>query len=261
MCGIFGYLGGQPLSINLTLKVLQALEIDKLPVDKSPVGGHGAGVVAIHNNEIYYYKVGGNGSPAKNLEGIVLNECPIKEAKIIIGHVRRASSQFRHTVKHKECTQPYIANCTDKFKVISVHNGFLRNYKEIKAKFILNHTYESEKIELIDSEVYPHLLEELISEGVEESNLAQEIFSRIEGNNTAALLLLKDEKPKLIVIHKGATRGLYIWRNKRGDIIFSSRSHLVNNVLDEVINSGNYELEVKIEPKKPGEVALQFEIS
>ncbi|MCS7386861.1 MAG: hypothetical protein NDF55_09050 [archaeon GB-1867-005] len=260
MCGIFGYLSSQPLSINLALKVLEALEIDKLPIDKSPVGGHGAGISFIFDNKVYLYKVGGNNSPAKNLEKIILNRCPIRESNIIIGHVRRASPQFSHTVKYMECTQPYIANCTEKFKVISVHNGFLRNYKEIKEKFKLKHIYESEKISFIDSEVFPHLMEELICHGVKESDLAVEIFRKIEGNNVASLLLIRNNKLRLFIIHKGATRGLYIWKNEQGDIIFSSRRHIIRDILSEVLQKGKYELIFHVEPKKQGEIALLFEI-
>jgi glucosamine 6-phosphate synthetase-like amidotransferase/phosphosugar isomerase protein len=41
--------------------------------------------------------------------------------------------------------------------VVSAHNGNVTNYKFIKERLGGKHLFESERAELIDSEVMPHL--------------------------------------------------------------------------------------------------------
>ena len=259
MCGIFAYIGLNPIPLEIVFKILSQLEVDQLPVDKSPVGGHGAGIAIITKNKIYFNKIGKENeiSPANKLWEIIKNEWSIKEANIIIGHVRRASPKFNHTIKYKECTQPYIAKCTNKYTIISVHNGFLKNYEELKSKFKLKHKFESEKITLIDSEVYPHLMEELIINYGDNENTTNKLLELTIGNNTTAILAIKDKNISLHVIHKGATRGLYVWRNEN-TLLLCSRKHIIEENIGKQIEKLN--LKIKINPKEKGEAKLYWKV-
>ncbi len=259
MCGIFAYIGLEPIQIKYVLKILSQLEVEKQPIDKTPVGGHGAGIAALHKNKLYFTKIGKgeNESPTHKLQEIIESKWSIKEANIILAHVRRASKQFQHTIKYRECTQPYIANCTNQYTVISVHNGFIRNYLELKSKLKIKHNFESEKIELIDSEILPHLMEELLMEYGDNKETTSKLFTLINGNNTAAILTKKGTNASIHIIHKGATRGLYAWKNEN-TLILCTRQHIIKENIKEQVKELN-EI-IRIKPRENNEAKMHWKI-
>ena len=162
MCGIFGYFCRNPVNMQKVLKLLQNLEKDqcKEQGEKTPVGGHGAGVSFFdESDKITVRKVGKkNASPASDLSAIT--EVAQAQSRIILAHVRRASNKFMRTVKYSQATQPYEVNCLGLSEIISAHNGYVKNYMSIKNGFKENHQFESKKVGFVDSEVIPHLFEE-----------------------------------------------------------------------------------------------------
>ncbi len=131
-----------------------------------------------------------NGSPVENLK-LQLKETAVG-SRLFLGHVRRASPEFEKTIGHKECTQPYKPNCMHNFSFVSAHNGKVQNYLRLKKKLSSRHEFESEKIELVDSEVIPHLFEELLSNSKKPEKATHTLFDQVESTdkqgNTVAIL-------------------------------------------------------------------------
>lgn len=259
MCGILGYVGSILFSVDTCLDILKALEVEQLPIESSPVGGHGAGLMVYNGSKILLEKVGGDGfSPTDRLRDVIHNNWRINFSRVILGHVRRASRVFLDSVPFRECTQPYMVNCLGEHAIVSVHNGFLRNYKELRAKFKLNHKFESEAKFFIDSEVFPHLLEELIQEYGDNEETASILWDVMEGNNTVALIVFRDDKISLYLLHKGATRGLALWMGLNGEVLFASRSYIVKRLAGSFLSENDFELREIVKPRVEGEVVKYF---
>jgi glucosamine 6-phosphate synthetase-like amidotransferase/phosphosugar isomerase protein len=221
MCGIFGFSMLRPVSMEKVFRILQKLEVHQLPQEPSPLGGYGAGVaILLDDGSVFVKKVGKiDESPAQLLPGIV----KIKKATVLLGHVRMPSPEFMNTVKFSETAQPYVVERNPELTVASVHNGKMENYREVRSKLGSGHVFESEKHELVDSEVIPHFFEEMISEKEDASQALYEYFCAIKGSNTAAILQVGEENSFIHLVHKGKTRGLTVWTNEKDEIIFCSR--------------------------------------
>lgn len=256
MCGIFGYILKEGLPLRYTLEVLKRLEVYTYPGRPYPIGGHGAGVAYLTpDGGAFLRKVGKrDDSPVSDLMGSLREEG--EAPRVLLGHVRRASPQFRETVKHSECTQPYVAECLGDLTVLAIHNGFLRNYKELREGLRADHRYESAGIELIDSEVFPHVFEELVeAEGSE--GAVERLFCAMEGNSTVALLSIKKEDRALGLLHKGRTAGLNLWTNREGEVLFCSRWEPVEVVLKGVLERG-FERRLFIDYREAGGALFHF---
>jgi len=106
MCGIFAYLGCELISIFEVLKALRLLESEQELGEKSPVGGHGAGIAfLIEREQLTLVKVGKtNGSPVENLK-LQLKVTAVG-SRLVLGHVRRASPEFEETIGPKNALSP-----------------------------------------------------------------------------------------------------------------------------------------------------------
>jgi glucosamine 6-phosphate synthetase-like amidotransferase/phosphosugar isomerase protein len=249
MCGIFGYVLKEPLDLSYTLEILKKLEVYIYPGRSTPIGGHGAGVAYLTpEGEVFLRKVGKtDGSPVSDLMGSLNLED--SGAKVLLSHVRRASRQFNETVKYSECAQPYKAECLGA-TVVSIHNGFLRNYIELKDGLSRSHQYESAKMDLIDSEVFPHVYEELAeAEGAEKA--LEKLFYAAEGTATVALLSLREKERALSLLHKNSTVGFNLWTNSEGEVIFCSRWEPVEELLGELLKGGGFKRKVFIDYREP----------
>lgn len=256
MCGIFGFALTEPLPLNKILTLLEKLEVHQYPQEPKPVGGYGAGVAIVKSEkEIILEKVGSiHGSPAKRLSEIVKTE----KALVLMGHVRMPSPQFMATAKFGETAQPYIARCYPDSSVVSVHNGSVTNYKEIREKLGKAHIFESEKVELIDSEVIPHLFEEAFeTEGRAEKAL-DVVYSVLEGPNAISLMQVGKQGAFLHFIHKGKTRGLNVWTNKRGEIIFCTREEPVMEQLGSRLATGKFRKRISIPYRSEKDLKASF---
>jgi glucosamine 6-phosphate synthetase-like amidotransferase/phosphosugar isomerase protein len=107
--------------------------------------------------------------------------------------------------KFKETAQPYVTRCYSNLTIVSAHNGNVTNYEEIRKRLSAEHNFESEKIELIDSEVIPHLFEELLRKKADSKDALDSLFSALEGPNALSLLQIGKEHVILNFIHKGKT--------------------------------------------------------
>ena len=256
MCGIFGFTLTKPVSMRTVFRVLSKLEVHQYPNEPRPVGGYGAGI-AILNEEgnVMFEKVGKIGDfPAEHLAKVVR----IGEASILVGHVRMPSPHFMETARFKETAQPYAAKCCRDLTVVSVHNGYVTNYREIRAKLGEAHILESEKVELIDSEVIPHYFEELLKEENDASKALDALYLGLEGSMALSLLHVESEMAFLHIAHKGKTRGLHVWANKQNEIIFCSRTEALNGELDDVFACGKFTERIAVPCNEEFSVKLSF---
>ncbi len=244
MCGIFGFALKRAVPMPLVFRVLEKLEVHQYPQEPKPVGGYGAGVAVLENEgRVMLEKVGKvDVSPARHLSEIT----NISEASILFAHVRMPSPQFMENASFKETAQPYIAKCYPHLTVISAHNGNVTNYKEIREKLGQLHVFESEKVELIDSEVIPHIFEEQLEEKGVIDDALNALFSTLEGPNAVSLLQTGNEGMSLHFIHKGKTRGLTIWTNEENEIIFCSRKEPLIRDFSEIFAKGKFKEKVVI---------------
>jgi len=257
MCGIFGFAVKRPIPMVKVLKVLEKLEVHQYPQEPKPVGGYGAGVAILQDDgSIVLEKVGKVGfSPVRRLSEIV----KISEASVLVGHVRMPSPQFIETAGYKETAQPYAAKCYGDLTVVSAHNGNVTNYREIRERLSETHIFESEEVELVDSEVIPHLFEELLKEKADVNDALDSIFSALEGPNAASLLQIEKKPIFLHFVHKGKTRGLTVWTNEHNEVVFCSRKEPLIKEFGDTLARGKFEEKVAIPYHK--DLSLKLSLS
>ncbi len=241
MCGIFGYIGKKFLNFRDVIKVLSSLQDQQLPDEKNPVGGHGAGILTLDKGKFELLKTGKKTEdldPVKELSLLIRNNWKTRASNIILGHVRWSSPWFRDTIPFAECTQPYLSSCIDpEIEVACSHNGILSNYRNFINK---NHHYQSEPYKIIDSEIYPHLLEDMINEGMPVEKIGEKLLKIIEGENAVSFIFRIRKEYYLLIIHKNVSRGLIIWHNDNKEILFCSREIPIMKHLTEFINENNF---------------------
>ena len=265
MCGIFAYLGHNHLSIAEALKILHILETEQELDEKTPVGGHGAGIAYLNQrNKLTLAKVGKtHDSPTDNLK-LSLRETKAT-SQLILGHVRRASPEFIDTIRYSECTQPYKPSCTHSFSFVSAHNGKVQNYLELKNKLNPSHRFESQKVQLIDSEVIAHLFEELLSKSKDPTKATHALFEQIIGSdtqgNTVVLIHTKQKQAHLNVIQKGRTRGLVIWTNPKGEALLCSRQQPTEKILHKLITKNNFQKTIKVNRTDSVNIETHFNLT
>lgn len=259
MCGIFGFALTKPMPLENVFKLLEKLEIHQYPQEPKPVGGYGAGVAILRDDgSVILEKVGWvDGSPAKCLSKNVI----ISEASILVGHVRMPSPEFMETARFEETAQPYVARCYEGLIVVSAHNGRVTNYKETREKLGEAHVFESERVELIDSEVIPHLFEEVLKKETGVDKALDALFSALEGPNTLSLLQIEKKRIFLHFIHKGKTRGLTIWTNEQSEVVFCSRKEPLIKEFGDTLAQGNFKEKVAIPYQEDASLKLSFPLA
>ncbi|MEM3596924.1 MAG: hypothetical protein QXJ53_02165 [Candidatus Bathyarchaeia archaeon] len=238
MCGIFGFALNKSVPIVKIFRVLAKLEVHQYPHEPKPLGGFGAGIAIVSSNgNVLLEKIGDvDGSPVERLSQIFR----VDAARVLVGHVRMPSPQFMETAKFRETAQPYVTRCFNGLTLISAHNGNVTNYRALRKKIGTRHIFESEKIELIDSEVIPHLFEELLAEKHDPNTAVETLFQLLEGPNTVSILQIEKNLLLLHFIHKGKTRGLTIWQNHVGELVFCSRKEPLIEEFNDILDEGKF---------------------
>lgn len=232
------------MSMDRVFRVLQKLEVQQLPQEPRPLGGYGAGVaVLLDDGGVLVEKVGRNSkSPAGSLPKLV----KVKKASVLLGHVRMPSPEFMKTAKFKETAQPYVVEREPDLTVVSVHNGKMENYREIRKKLGADHIFGSEKFELIDSEVVPHFFEDVLSEKGDVNQALYDFFCAVKGSNAVAILQVEEENSYIHLVHKGKTRGLTVWTNEKNELVFCSRKTPVIEEFNNVLTRGKFREKIYI---------------
>jgi len=250
MCGIFAYIGSQPIPIQQVLELMRLLEKDQEPGEKNPVGGDGAGIAYLsQRNEFTFTKVGKtNGSPVNKLSRKI--EHNAESSTLILAHVRHASPEFQHTIKHAGCTQPYRPTCTKGLTVFTAHNGYLANYQQLKKNLTGTHQFESEETQLIDSEVTAHVFEEALTKQNDPTKAAHTLYERTQGTdkqgNTIITVTLNNSQAYIDAIHKGKTRGLVVWANPQNEAIICTREKPAQKILGSILKKNKYQKIINI---------------
>jgi len=256
-------MGHQPLPNIQALDLLQLLENEQEADEKNPVGGHGAGLAYLNKKgHITLMKVGGAiDSPADHLRQ-QMKATSKSWSHLILGHVRRASPEFDKTIPYTECTQPFKPACTATagFTILSVHNGYLQNYQQLKNQLTQKHRLESAKYTLIDSEVIAHLYEEQLAQTKDSTEAANSLHQQIEGNNTIVLVTTNGKEAHLHTIHKGKTRGLTVWTNPEGEVLLCSRENPVQRILQRFLKENNHRKIIAIQHTDVANMQADFNI-
>jgi glucosamine 6-phosphate synthetase-like amidotransferase/phosphosugar isomerase protein len=259
MCGIFGFTLRKPVPIIEVFKVLRKLEVHQYPQEQRPVGGYGAGIaVLLKDGNILTEKVGKvGGSPVEKLAGIV----DLKEASVLLGHVRMPSPEFMASAKFRETAQPYVVERDPDLTIVSVHNGLMENYKEIRERLGSAHAFESEKHQLIDSEVVPHYFEEVLSEKADVTEALYAFFCSLRGPNAIGMLQVGKEDVFLHLIHKGKTRGLTVWTNEKSEILFCSRVAPVAEIFGNILTRHKFKQKATIPYREDVGLVLSYSLT
>jgi glucosamine 6-phosphate synthetase-like amidotransferase/phosphosugar isomerase protein len=255
MCGIFGFALTKTMPLVGVFKLLEKLEVHQYPEELKPVGGYGAGVaILLNDGSVLFEKVGKiNNSPVRQLAKIV--NAKVNDASVLIGHVRMPSPEF------KETAQPYVVELDPNLTIVSVHNGKVENYKELREKLGKEHVFESEKVELIDSEVIPHYFEELLNEIDDIDEALYTLFCALQGSNAIAMLQIDEENTFLHLIHKGKTRGLTVWTNEQNEVIFCSRKEPLIEEFNDTLVRGKFKEKVSIAWREDVGLKLSYQLS
>jgi len=259
MCGIFGFALKQPVAMSKVFGVLARLEVHQYPTETKPVGGFGAGVAVLANDgSTVLEKVGKvAGSPARTLSEVV----GVGEARVLIGHVRYPSPQFMEKTSFRETAQPYLAECFSGLRVVSVHNGFVENCLQVREKLGGGHVFESDGVGFVDSEVVPHFFEHLLRECGSVDEALGELFSGLDGNSSVGLLHVAGERVFLHFVHKGRTRGLRVWVNDEGEVVFCSRKEPLLEVFDDMLKKYKFKEKVSIGWQEKVETKLSVPVN
>ncbi len=244
MCGIFAYMGHQPIPITKAIRVLGILETEQEPDEPTPVGGHGAGIAYLNpKTKFTLVKVGKaqRVSPVHDLRQQLPNLTKTR-SQVILAHVRRATPEFTDTIQHAECTQPCKPHCTQHdLNLVSAHNGYLENYQQLKTQLQLKHQFESEPTKLIDSEIIPHLYEEQLTKTKNPTKAAHTLYEKTQGHNTIIIIHTDAKQAHLDIIQKGKTRGLTIWTNPDNAVILCSREKPAQAAFNKFLKENKYQ--------------------
>jgi len=75
-----------------------------------------------------------------------------------------------------------------------------------------------------------------------------------------ALLQLDEENQVLHLLHKGWSRGLTVWANNKGEVVFCTRPEPVMEELEETLSRGGFKEKVVIKPREEAEVRMSFPV-
>ena len=274
LCGIFGFIMRKPVPLSKVFSILEKLEVAQYSNEDKPLGGYGAGIaVMLPDGDIISEKVGKTvDSPAKQLEQIFKNEkfmgTKLEHGSVLLWHVRNPTSEFMKNTAFKEAAQPYVEHFQretnpvspgDSYAVVSAHNGYVKNYLELKKK-LSAHVFESEKVGLVDSEVIPHYFGEILNEARNVDDALYRLLSDLQGSNFAALLLVDKEDAFIHLIHKGKTRGLTVWANDKDEVIFCSRPEPVEEELQTALTKGKFKQKVGIKWQEDAGLKMSFHV-
>ena len=176
MCGIIGYIGKQGVA-PILLNGLKRLEYR---------GYDSAGVATLGSDFHIKKDIGKVTEIHQNLNFL---DVP---GTLGIAHTRWAT----HGGVTKENSHPHL-DCGEKIAV--VHNGIIENFQELKRNLIsLGHKFRSQT----DTEVLPHLIEEIMKKGKNFHDATASALKVLEGSY--AVLILNRNERKLIAARKSS---------------------------------------------------------
>jgi len=200
MCGIIGYIGKEK-SLPILINGLKALEYR---------GYDSAGVAIFSDNKIEVIKSVGH---VKALEKLLEGDTGF-EGHLGIGHTRWAT----HGIPDESNAHPH-GDCSK--RIFVVHNGIIENYKELK-EYLENrgHDFLSET----DTEVIPHLIEDILKE---EKDFSTAFFNTLKMIRGAYAIAIIDSKNPETLYTARLSSPLVIGVGKNENFLASDPSALV----------------------------------
>ena len=111
------------------------------------------------------------------------------------------------------------------------------------------------------SPVIPHLFEEKLRKYHDEIEARKKTLENIEGNNAIAILsATKNDRVFLHILHKGQSRGMHIWKNDHGEIIFCSRPKPLQQIFRTFLKKNNFKKILSISYQEPKETQQTYRI-
>ena len=185
MCGIFGYTGPREAS-SILLDGLTRL---------SYRGYDSAGLAVV--DDFGHLAVRRAAGKLDNLRRLVENEPVIGRQGI--GHTRWAT----HGPASNVNAHPHTDGTGD---VVVVHNGIVENYAELKAQLTANgHRFLSQT----DTEIIPHLVEELLAGGLALEEAVRLAAGRLRGAHAIACMHARTPET-LVVVRIGNAGGIAV---------------------------------------------------
>jgi len=225
MCGICGVAGKSDNKNIIGKELLTGL------LNLEYRGYDSCGVATINDKEVIIRK-----NIGKVQEVNVLERFDEIEGNVGIAHSRWST----HGIVNKINAHPH-QSCNSEFVV--VHNGIISNYKELREELISkNHKFLSNT----DTEVIPHLLEELYKKTGNIEKALIETLKKIEGTYAFAaitplspgtLICAKNESPLMLGI---GTNSNYICSDINAFIEFTRHFVALNDFEYAIISKDNY---------------------
>lgn len=196
MCGIFGYTGPRE-SASILLDGLTRL---------SYRGYDSAGLAVV--DDFGHLSVRRAAGKLDNLRRLVENEPVIGRQGI--GHTRWAT----HGPASNVNAHPHTDGTGD---VVVVHNGIVENYAELKARLTANgHQFLSQT----DTEIIPHLIEELLAGGLGLEEAVRLAAGRLRGAHAIACMHARTPET-LVVVRIGNAGGIAVGEGD-GEMLIAS---------------------------------------
>ena len=187
MCGIIGCIDGTRGSAEENINQGKVSKLLYKGLKKLEYRGYDSAGISVLSNPSMKVKKGSGRIDEVNEHKDFLD----LNGNVGIGHTRWATHGAVNDINahpHTSCDQ----------KVTVVHNGIIENYEELKEELEnKGHTFTTET----DSEVIPHLIEDLYEETGNLFESAKKVDSKLKGSY-AVLIMHIDEPDKIVAIRK-----------------------------------------------------------
>jgi glucosamine 6-phosphate synthetase-like amidotransferase/phosphosugar isomerase protein len=185
-CQLAAYIGDRPIADLL----LNALEYQE-PL----YGGHATGMGVLNGDQIDVIKAAGPVHHVKKTHPEILN----LKGTCAIAHSRYSdNARVNPDYNLDEMAHPYLS---DDGRLALMHNGSIKNYKELWQELEKDHTFRSygEKVDdITDSEVAVHMISDALETGMTVIEAFQHIAPKLTG--TFLLSVIYTEEPDTIYI-------------------------------------------------------------
>ncbi len=193
MCGIFGVITKEDIPIGkIALESIKRLEYR---------GYDSCGIVTQNDGSLFVKKDAGKIDEIH--ARLKLDEFP-NGSRMALAHTRWAT----HGPPIKKNSHPHL-DCTGKIAVI--HNGIIDNFLELKEELVLKgHKFISDT----DTEVIPHLIEDLMNQGLDFKTASKKALRRCKGGYAIVachadypdyLVVIRKESPLIVGIEENKT--------------------------------------------------------
>ena len=167
MCGIVGYIGHQS-AVSILIEGLRKLEYR---------GYDSAGIALVEDSHLYRVRAKGK---LHNMEAkLQLEEQPtaISTARMGLGHTRWAT----HGKPEERNAHPHTGQSG---RIAVIQNGIVENYRDLRQMLAAKgHEFVTET----DTEVVPHLLEDLMASGLPLLEAVRKVAELLEGSYAIAV--------------------------------------------------------------------------